>query len=114
MKFEIRLNKKECSSETNLSVCRINVEELEQNKFEYLKTAVITKLKMFGITENNFSLYWQDSDGEYIIITDNDDLSLALEELNGPIYELIACLNTMITNGKKLRLIDICLQQRSE
>ena len=99
LKFKIRL-KKEKLTETNLSVCRVNVGESQQNKFEYLKNAVFTKFKMFGLTEDNFALYWQDSDGEFIIIADNDDLSLALEELDGPMYELIVCMNAMNTNGK--------------
>ena len=55
---------------------------------------------MFGLAEENFAIYWQDSDGEFIIIIDNDDLSLALEELDGPMYELLVCLNATITNGK--------------
>ena len=100
LKFKIRLKREECLTETNLSVCRINIEESEQNKFEYLKNAIISKFKMFGLAEENFAIYWQDSDGEFIIIIDNDDLSLALEELDGPMYELLVCLNATITNGK--------------
>ena len=103
LKFKIRLITGECSTKTNLSIYRINVEESEQKKFKYLKTAVICKFKKFGLTEDNFDLYWQDSDGYSIIISDNDDLALALEELDGPLYELIACLNTMITEGKLIR-----------
>ena len=103
LKFKVRLIKVEHSNKTNLSAFRINVEESEQNKFKYLKTALICKYKKFGLTKDNFDLYWQDSDGDSIFISDNDDLTLALEELNGPIYELLACLNTMITDGKLLR-----------
>ena len=108
LKFRIRLIKEECSNKTNLSACRINVEDSEQNKVQYLKTALICKFKKFGLTKDNFDLYWQDSDGYSIIISDNDDLALALEELDGPLYELLACLNTMITNGKLLRFEEFC------
>ena len=103
LKFRIRLIKEDCSTKTNLSACRIYVEDSDQNKFHYLKTALICKFKKFGLTKDNFDLYWQDSDGYYIIISDNDDLALALEEMDGPLYELFACLNTMISDGKLLR-----------
>ena len=109
LKFKVRLIKVEHSNKTNLSAFRINVEESEQNKFKYLKTALICKYKKFGLTKDNFDLYWQDSDSDSIIISDNDDLALALEELDGPLYELLACLNTMITDGKLLRFSEICL-----
>ena len=102
LKFKIRLTKGECSTKTNLSIYRINVEDSEQNKFKYLKTAVICKFKKFGLTNDNFELYWQDKDGDSITISDDDDLALALEELNGPLYELLDCLNTMIDDGKIL------------
>ena len=103
LKFRIRLIKEECSNKTNLSACRINIEYTELNKFQYLQTALICKFKKFDLTKDNFDLYWQDSDGDSIIISDNDDLALALEELDGPIYELIACLYTIITDGKLFR-----------
>ena len=109
LKFRIRLIKEECSNKTNLSACRINVEDSEQNKFQYLQTALICKFKKFGLTNDNFEFYWQDSDGDFITISDDDDLALALEELNGPIYELLACLNTMATDGKLLRFEQFCL-----
>ena len=103
LKFKIRIIKRECLTKTNLSIYRINVEDSEQNKFKYLKTAVICKFKKYGITNDNFELYWQDSDGDSITISDDDDLALALEELDGPIYELLACLNTISTDGKLFR-----------
>ena len=103
LKFKVRLIKVERSNKTNLSACRINVEDSEQNSFQYLQTALICKFKKFGLTNDNFDLYWEDSDGDSIIISDNHDLALALEELNGPLYELLACLNTMTTDGKLLR-----------
>ena len=109
LKFRITLIKEEYSNKTNLSTCRINVEDSEQNKFQCLKSALICKFKKFGLTKDNFDLYWQDSDGYSIIISDNDDLALALEELDGPLYELLACLNTMTTDGKLLRFEEFCL-----
>ena len=109
LKFKVRLIKEENSNKTNLSACRINVEDSEQNKFQYLETALICKFKKFGLTKDNFDLYWQDSDGDLILISDNDDLALALEELDGPLYELLTSLNTMITDGKLLRFEEFCL-----
>ena len=107
MKFKIRLKAGECSNETNLSACRVNVEESEENKLEFLTTTVISKFKNFGLTEDNFDLYWQDSDGDSNIISDNDDLLLAHEELNGPLYEIIACLNSIVSDGIISKFINI-------
>ena len=99
MKFKIKLKKGECSTESNISACRINVECSQENKFELLKASVINKFQNLGITKDNFEIYWEDNDGDFIIIADEDDLSLALEEMNGPIYELIACLKAIDNEG---------------
>ena len=109
LNFKIKLKRGVSSAEPNLSACRIIVEELEENKLEYLKTTIISKFKKFTLTEDNFELYWEDSDGDAIIIADNRDLSLALKELLGPIYELLACLNAMDTDGKPFIFIGICV-----
>ena len=105
MNFKIKLIRNLSSTESYLSACRIIVKNLEENKLEYLKTTVISKFKKFHLTEENFDLYWEDSDGDTIIIADDDDLSLALQELHGPKYELLACLNAMDTDSKSSRHI---------
>ena len=43
---------------------------------------------------DNFDFYWQDNDGDLTIIVDNDDLSVALTEQNGPLYVLFAFLHS--------------------
>ena len=91
LKFKVRLIKEENSNKTNVSAFRINVEDSEQNKFQYLETALICKFKKFGLTNDNFELYWQDSDGDSIIISDNDDL--ALSTIDG--YQLIFILSVL-------------------
>ena len=105
LSFKIKLKRNLSSTESYLSACRIIVKDPGESKLEYLKTTVISKFKKFHLTEDNFDLYWEDSDGDTIIIADNDDLSLALQELHGPKYELLACLHTMDTDGKSSRHI---------
>jgi len=78
---------------------RVIVDESEQYKLKILKTAVISKFKKFGLTKDNCNFFLQESNGDSIIISDNDDLLLALENLNGPQYELIASLNSMVADG---------------
>lgn len=99
MKFKIKLKRGECSTESNISAYRVNVECSQENKFELLKASAISKFQNFGITKDDFNIYWEDSDGDFINIADEDDLSLALEEMSGPIYELIACLKAMDNEG---------------
>ena len=94
MKFKIKLKEGECSTESNITACRINLEPSKQNKYEFLKASIIRKFQSYGISDDNFDVYWEDSDRDFIIIADNDDLSLALEEMSGPLYELIALLKT--------------------
>ena len=91
LKFKIKLTKGACSNEPNVSICRINVDDSEDDKLEFLRSAIAKKFKGFDVTKENFDLYWQDEEGDFIIISDNDDLSLALEEMTGQLYELFAC-----------------------
>ena len=66
----------------------------ESNKLDKLRDGVIRKFKRFGITGNNFDLYWQDRDGDHIVITENEDLSLSIRDFGGQSFEILACLHS--------------------
>ena len=44
--------------------------------------------------KRNFDLFWKDEKGEFMIITDNVDVSVALQKLDGPLYEIHAFLQS--------------------
>lgn len=77
-------------------------------KFNNLKTAAIDKLQGFGLTKNNFVLFWQDDAKSYNIVKDDEDLDLALEELKTPLVELIASPKETEPKGKYDDVV--CLQ----
>ena len=92
--MKIKLQKEAKITDSNLSACRITLGESESNKLERLREGAIKKLKNCGLMGDNFDFYWQDNDGDLTIIVDNDDLSVALTEQNGPLYVLFACLHS--------------------
>ena len=102
MKFKIILKKEIHSTQANLASCRLKLDEGEVDKFEHLKSVVIIKFKNFGVVKDNFDLFWKDDAGDFNIIMDNDDLLEALEELNGPLYELVACIQSKEHKGNKI------------
>ena len=100
LKFKIILKKELQSTEPNLASCRIKLDACENDKFEVLKSLVIDKFTTFGIVKDNFDIFWHDDQGDNNIIKNDDDLLEALEELKGPLYELIACFQSKVDEGK--------------
>ena len=72
------------------------------NKFETIENMITNKLQSFGVMKGNFELFWQDDKGDFNVIKDNDDLSQALDELNVPLFELIACFLSKGNQGEKI------------
>ena len=98
--FKIILKKEDPSTQVNVATCRFKLNVSDEDKFEALKNVVTKKFESFGITRDNFRLYWKEKNGDFTIMADNDDVSMALDELDGPLYELIACLRTEETSWK--------------
>ena len=69
-----------------------------------MENLIMNKFRNFGIMKGNFELFWHDDKDDFNVIQDNGDLSEALEELDGPVYELIACFLSKGNQGKKLIL----------
>lgn len=40
-------------------------------------------------TLKNFSVFWTDNEGDNVTITSDEDLTIALQEMDGPVYKLI-------------------------
>ena len=111
MKFKIIWKNTLQSKLPNIASCRIRLDVSLTNKLEELKSLVADKFKNFGFfrfyargfryrVRDNFDLFWQDEEGDHNVIMDNDDLLEALDELNGPLYELIACIHSKSNKGK--------------
>ena len=102
MKLKIVLKNDVQSTQPNLASCRIKLDATEKNKFETIENMITNKLQGFGVMKGNFGLFWQDDKGDFNVIKDNDDLSEALDESNGPLYELIACFLPKGNQGEKI------------
>lgn len=99
IKFKIILKKEIDTAQANIASCRLKLDLNEVDKFKHLRSAVVIKFKKFGVFKDNFELFWKDQDDDYNIIMDNDDLLNALEEINGPLYEVIACIQSQEKQG---------------
>ena len=100
LKFKVKSREQAQSNDSSLPICRIRLNACETDMLQALKTSVITKFDCFGLTQNNFDVYWHDSEDNFTIIADDDDLSDAIEELNGPWFDLIACFKSIFSHAK--------------
>ena len=94
------LTKELQSTQSNLPSFRIKLEADTKNKFQELKNIAINKFNAFGILKDNFDIFWQDEECDFNIITDEDNLLEALEELNGPLYKLFLLLQSRDNLGE--------------
>ena len=100
LKFKMILTKELQSTQSNLPSFRIKLEADTKNKFQELKNIAINKFNAFGILKDNFDIFWQDEECDFNIITDEDNLLEALEELNGPLYKLFLLLQSRDNLGE--------------
>jgi len=68
-------------------VRRISVSKNVDNSLTYLRGKLLTEFPT--LKETKFSVFWTDDEGDVVSITSEEDLNIALAELEGPIYKII-------------------------
>merc|ERR1712198_163869 len=85
--FKILLKEKERQDELR----RILVDKDAVTSFSYLQEKLC--LVFPQLKQKTFSIHWTDQDGDVITITDDEQLGIALTEMDGPVYKLFVKVN---------------------
>merc|ERR1711963_1113249 len=85
--FKILLKEKERQDEFR----RILVDKDAVTSFSYLQEKLC--LVFPQLNQKTFSIHWTDQDGDVITITDDEQLGIALTEMDGPVYKLFVKVN---------------------
>merc|ERR1712198_223179 len=85
--FKILLKEKERQDELR----RILVDKDAVTSFSYLQEKLC--LVFPQLKQKTFSINWTDQDGDVITITDDEQLGIALTEMDGPVYKLFVKVN---------------------
>ena len=81
--FKVRLND---SSDTNSEVRRFVIDRDVSTSLTYLREKLAAIFP--SLRRKDFKLTWTDEDGDQITIRSDDELVIALTEMNGPVYKL--------------------------
>merc|ERR1711915_312586 len=81
--FKILLKEKEREDELR----RMLVDQDAATRFSHLQEKLC--LVFPQLKQKTFSIRWTDQDGDIITITDDEQLDIALNEMDGPVYKLL-------------------------
>ena len=73
---------------TKVATRYMKMERNDSSLFFDLKQALINEFEGLGISRNNFNVFWQDEDNDYVEITNNNGVIIALDQLVGTVYKL--------------------------
>ena len=83
-----------------LAIRRINVVGSRSTLFCDLMREVMNEFSNLGISKHSFGLYWKDVDADVLGIENTAGLLIALEDMEGPVYDVIAQLQNDEDNGR--------------
>lgn len=74
-------------TDNNMEVRRFLMEKGVSTKFDELQARI---KKVFPVleTNNNFAISWEDGDGDQVVINTDEELSIAMTEMPGPVYKI--------------------------
>jgi len=99
--ISFKVNLKEDGREDELR--RMQVEKDVSTSFSYLQEKLC--LLFPHLKQKTFSINWTDEDGDIITITDDEQLGIALTEMQGPVYKF--CVNVKSRKETKGKTEDI-------
>ena len=62
----------------------------DETFFDDFKKLLIREFKDYGVSKNNYNIFWKDKDDHWVRVTNNDGFVLAMDKIDGPEYKLIA------------------------
>ena len=83
-----------------LAIRRINVVGSQSTLFCDLMREVMSEFSNLGISKNSLGLYWEDVDADVLGIENTAGLLIALEDMEGPVYDVIAQLQNDDDDGR--------------
>ena len=88
--YKVYLYKQEYSTPKGpaLEVRRVGIDRDVSTSFAYLKEKLASVFPILGRTKTKSTIVWQDEENEWITIRSDEELVIALTEMEGPVYKL--------------------------
>jgi hypothetical protein len=83
-----------------VSVSRINITGTDAALFDLLQNALMKNWKNMGLSGKKIDLLWKDDEEDLIGISNNDDLLVALDDMQCNTYTLFAVMKENENDGK--------------
>jgi hypothetical protein len=83
-----------------VSVRRLNITGTDAKLFDLLQNAMMSNWKDLGLTRKKIDMFWKDTEEDLIGISNNEDLLIALEEVQCDTNTLFAVIKEKNIKGK--------------
>jgi len=120
VKFKVILYKdgNESSLGEKVSATRVNITGTDSKLFDLLQKEMVNKWNDLGLSRNKIDMFWKDEEEDLIGISNNQDLLIALQEVQCDTYTLFAVIKEKKNKGKLIifcrRLFDKTIYNKSE
>ena len=102
VKFKVILykNGNESLLGEKVSATRVNITGTDAKLFDLLQKEMVNKWKDLGLSRNKIDIFWKDEEEDLIGISNNQDLLIALQEVQCDTYTLFAVIEEKKNKGK--------------
>ena len=77
------------NSKTKITTIDISMKRNDKTFLEDVRQLLVREFEGYGLSRNNYNIFCQDVDGEWIRVRNNDEFIIAMDMLEGPDYKLI-------------------------
>ena len=87
----------------------IDVQGSEATLFCKLKKGLTDELNKLGVSSHGFNVYWKDGDEDLIWVGNTRGILLAMDDMKGPLYDIIVALGKDQDSGRFIIIFQILL-----
>ena len=100
--FKVQLNKKNDGDEigSKVGIKRFKVQSNKASLFVDLKNELVSGFKELQEPNTTFRIFWRDDENDWIRIENSNDLQIAMDDMDKPVYKLCVCFENVGTDGK--------------
>ena len=62
----------------------------DESFFDDFRQLLLREFEDYGLSRNNYKIFWQDNDGKWVTVKNNEEFIRAVNELEGHEYKFIA------------------------
>ena len=101
--FKVQLNKKSDGGDeigSKVGIKRFKVQNNKASLFVNLKKELVSGFKELQGPNTRFTIFWRDDENDCIRIENPNDLQIATDAMDKPVYKLWVCFENDDTDGK--------------